>query len=134
MLRHPKTNKPILNAPVCVDDFGGMVFVCQYTKSMVSVDAAIFVGPCMPNVNGTYVCAPDAMDAFRESKATFDAMDANCNTCKSLQRTQHAKNKGGFLYGKCEKGITQHQYPMSAGVIMFHPDDSMGMQCWEARL
>jgi hypothetical protein len=133
MMRHPVTNKPILNAAVCTDDFGSLVFVCQYTQSMVTVDSSIFIGPVMPNVNGTYVCAPHALAAFKSSRANFNAEERNCNTCKSLQRIQHAKNKGGFLYGRCGKGITEHQYPMKGDVIMFHPDDPMGMPCWEAR-
>lgn len=132
-LRHHTNNKPIFKAPVCIDDYGSMVFVCQYTKATVSADKAIFLGAIMPNLNGTYVCAVDAVPAFKKSRECFNESEANCNTCKSLQRVPHEKNASGFLYGKCGKGITEHQYPMKENVIMFHPDDPMNMPCWGAR-
>lgn len=133
VFRHPVSKKPILNAPVCVDDFGSMVFICQYTKALVWIENAIFIGSCMPNVHGTCVCAPDAMEAFKASKAAFNENDANCNTCKHLQRVPHEKSRGGFLYGKCGKGIVEHQYPVKDGIIMFHPDDPMLRECWSPR-
>ena len=132
-LRHPTTNKLILNAPLCVDDFGNMVFKCQYTGSMVSIDVGIYIGACLPSVSGTYVCAQNAMADYKLHRAAFNEMDANCNTCKSLNRIPHPKKSGGFLYGECAKGITEHQYPMVDGVFMFHPNDPMDMACWEPR-
>lgn len=132
-LRHPVTNKLILNSPICVDDWGNMVFICQYTKQFVSTDNAIFMGPVMPNVVGTYVCVKDVGPAYRQSKNELNAYDANCNSCTHLQRIKHDKNTGGFLYGKCAKGHNPGLYQSKESVIMFHPDDPMLMTCWESR-
>jgi hypothetical protein len=122
MLRHPKSNKPILNVAVCTNDFGDMVYECAYTKVLVATKDAIFIGPCVPQVNGTYVCAPDAMPAFRKSKALFDASDANCNTCSKLVRTPQKACPSGIMVGSCHLGEQR-----------FHPEDWMGMDCWTAR-
>jgi hypothetical protein len=126
MMRHAVSKKPILNDPVCVDDFGNIVFICQYTRSFVATDLAIFIGPCMPNVTGTYACAPDAMPAYKRSRTAFNEAEANCNTCRHLRRVPHEKNKAGHLFGECIRG-------MSDQVMQFHPDDPMGMSCWESR-
>ena len=124
ILRHPKTNVPIIGSSISVDDFGNEIWLCPYTKNLVTIGKHIFIGPCMPQVNGTYVCAPDAMPAYKESKAAFNEMDANCNTCANLERVKHEKKRGGFLLGKCKK--TEQN-------IRFHPDDWMGMECWIGR-
>ncbi len=133
MLRHPTSNKLILNAPACIDDFGNMVFRCQYTSKFVATNTAIFMGPIMPNVSGTYVCSPDCVEEYKLSKSNFNAIDTNCNFCVNLERVKHAKNAAGFLYGSCKKDVTMHQYPVDGKVIMFHPEDPMHMKCWEPR-
>jgi len=120
--RHPKSGKQILNKPLCVDDFGNLVYRCLYTKKPVATDACIFIGACIPQVSGTFVCAPDAWPAFRASKACFDQWDANCNTCSNLVRHKQDKCKAGFMSGKCYQGERK-----------FHPGDHMGMACWSAR-
>ncbi len=123
MSRHPTSGKRILNESFCVDDFGNLVFMCQYTNKPVAVDAMIFIGPCVPQVTGTYVCHPDARDAYKESKRLFDESEANCNTCRHLVRAKHAPRKDGRLKGSC------HVNPS----IAFHPEDWMGMPCYEQR-
>lgn len=118
--------KTILNAPLCVDDFGDEVFQCQYTSKLVRASESVFIGPCVPQLAGTYVCAPDAHAAFKESKRLFDENDANCNTCANLHRVKHERSKFGTLYGTCLLSVKR-------GVFWFHPDDAMLMDCWSAR-
>lgn len=131
--RHPVSNKPVLGQPIGVDDFGNCLYECNFTKKIVHIGEGIYLGPVIPQVNGTYVCHPDAIEARKTSVKHFNEVEANCNTCKHLERVKHEKAKGGFLYGKCGKGTTKHLYPVNNGVIMFHPEDWMGMDCWEAR-
>jgi len=114
--------KRVINEPVCVDDHGDEVYVCQYTHKPVTVRDSILLGPIVPSVPGTYVCAPDAKPARRESMMAFNEMEANCNTCAMLTRVPHPKSPDGFLLGKCYKGERK-----------FHPDDPMGMSCWVSR-
>lgn len=134
LFRHPKSGKAILNEPVCTDDFGNLVFVCHYTKCYVGVDAAIFIGPVMPQVNGTYVCATNAYAAYKSSTQNFNEMDANCNTCRKFIRLPHKKDKSGMLKGQCNLMPENPQAYMRNGDVYFvHPEDWMGMQCWEAR-
>jgi len=118
MNRHPTNGKPILNKP----DADGF-YTCQYTGAKVRLEDAIYLGPCVPQVNGTYVCHPDARDAYRQSKRLFDESEAKCNTCRHLVRTKHAPRKDGRLRGSC------HVNPS----IAFHPEDWMGMPCYEQR-
>ena len=58
-------------------------------------------------------------------------MDANCNTCKNLCRLE-SKVKHGFLKGKCDKFNDTHPYYKDT-FFYFHPEDFMGMNCWESR-
>ena len=89
--------KKVLNKPIATDDLGNEVYLCQYSKQPVTADKAIFLGPLIPSVSGTYVCHTNGIDARKQSKKNFDEMDANCNTCKSLMRTHHEKRKDGQL-------------------------------------
>lgn len=118
-MRAPTSNKRLLNSPD-VDGF----YTCQYTGLKVLLQESIFLGPCLPQVNGTYVCHPTATPFFRESKRAFDESEANCNTCKNLVRARHAPRKDGQMLGTC---------PIVGAELMFHPDDSMGMPCYEQR-
>jgi len=118
MKRHPTSGKPILNEP----DADGL-YTCQYTGLRVSREEAIFLGPCVPQVNGTYVCHPTALPFFKKSKRLFDESEANCNTCKHLVRVKHEPRKSGMLEGAC------HTNPK----LLFHPDDFKGMNCYEQR-
>lgn len=117
--------RKVLNKPIATDDLGNEVYLCQYSKQPVSADKAIFLGPLIPSVSGTFVCHPEhGPSARKQSKIWFDEMDANCNTCKNLMRTHHEKRKDGQLEGICKKNETR---------IRFHPDDWMGNECWEPR-
>ena len=118
MERHPKSGKPILNQP----DLEGF-YTCQYTGLKVLREEAIFLGPCIPQVVGTYVCHPTALPFFRKSKRMFDESEANCNTCSHLVRKRHDIRKDGQLLGHCHKNND----------LLFHPDDYMGMVCYEQR-
>ena len=117
-------SKKVLNKPITVDDQGNEVYICQYSKKPVSTDSALMLGPLMANVSGTYVCHPEGFHSRVDSKKNFDEMDANCNTCKNLQRIPHEKRKDGQLVGVCKLKSEQ---------LLFHPDDWMGKECWEAR-
>jgi hypothetical protein len=134
-LRHYKTGRLIGNAPICTDDFGTLWFRCQYTKKLVACDEAIMLGAIIPQVTQTFVCAPDAQEAFRISKRQFDELDANCNSCTNFERVKHDKNPNGFLRGQCARGIVpEHQaYDKDGKIFWIHPDDHMGMECWKAR-
>jgi hypothetical protein len=123
MNRHPANKKPILNKPFCVDDFGNFVFKCQYTDKPVSVDEMIFLGPCIPQLNGTYVCHPTSQNAYKEFKQIFDESEANCNTCKHLVRKKHTPRKDKALLGSCYKNAN----------LVFHPEDCLNMLCYEQR-
>lgn len=113
-----------LNKPIATDDQGNEVYLCQFSKKPVSTDESINLGPLMANVSGTYICHPEGIQARKESKKNFDEMDANCNTCKNLQRLHHDKRKDGQLVGVCK---------VTADKLLFHPDDHMGKECWESR-
>jgi hypothetical protein len=112
--------RKILNSPICQDDFGNLVYICQYTGGVVSCDNFIFIGAVIPQVSGSYVCSPGAGEAFRLSKKTFDESEANCNTCKNLTRLPHT---GRIMRGLC-----------NGEEIAFHPEDYMGKKCWSVRL
>jgi hypothetical protein len=117
--------RKVLNKPVATDDLGNEVYQCQYSKKLVSIDKAIFLGALIPAVSGTFVCHPEyGPPARKQSKIWFDEMDANCNTCKNLERIQHKKCTAGFLQGICK---------IKGEQIKFHPDDWMGNECWEQR-
>jgi len=117
--RHSTSGKVILNKP---DEAG--FYTCQYTSLKVRIEDAIYLGPCTPQVSGTYVCHPAALPAFRKSKREFDSHDANCNTCQSLERVPHEKRKDGQMLGRCHLSES----------LKFHPDDYMGMPCYTQRL
>jgi hypothetical protein len=134
-LRHHKTGRLIGNVSVCTDEFGTLWFRCQYTKKLVACDVAIMLGAVMPQVTCTFVCAPDALEAFRASKREFDALDANCNSCENFVRVKHDKSPYGFLRGTCGIGVLPDHmvYDIEDNVFWIHPDDHMGMPCWKAR-
>jgi hypothetical protein len=134
-LRHHKTGRQIGNKPICTDEFGTLWFRCQYTKKLVACDVGIMLGAVIPQVAQTFVCAPDALEAFRANKRAFDELDANCNACANFVRVKHEKNPNGFLRGTCGIGILPefNVYSIEDNVYWIHPDDSMNMRCWKAR-
>lgn len=73
----------------------------------------------------------------KESRRCFDELDANCNTCVHLVRVANNKSTdGGFLTGTCEHQ-DEYPHPYKArernGVMLFHPNDFMGMPCHKLR-
>lgn len=127
VLRHPKTNVEILNKPVCVDDFGGLVFLCQYTKKYFSVfERHEYHGPVMPNVTGTFICKEGALIAFKQAKYCFDVdMDKNCNTCANLKRLPFEnRGKQNLQPGTCDSFDKKHPY-FRGNHFAFSPDDPM---------
>lgn len=135
MIRHHKSGKEIWSRLVCTDDFGNQVYVCHYTGQLVSTAEAIILGACIPQAIGTYVCARDATEAFKDAKRAFDELDANCNACINFVRLKHDKDPLGLVRGSCGKGKvpTVMVYRISAGEFWVHPEDHMGLSCWEAR-
>jgi hypothetical protein len=127
----------ILSPPVGADDFGNALYRCRYTGATINAAEARLVGPILPGVRGVYVAAPGTEAAHRASVAAFNAMDANCNTCAHLQRTKHAKDPAGFLFGTCTGPVAcAPRSPYAGrvpGQLMFHPEDRMGMPHYKPR-
>ena len=120
-----RNDRKILNKALCTDDFGTLVYRCQYTKKLVFLDWC-YIGPCIPQLSGTYIChSVGGLEAFKKSKTAFDESEANCNTCKHLQRLPHDK-RDGLMRGIC----LNHPYKPE---VKFHPDDWMGMSCYKHR-
>ena len=115
--------------PICTDDHGTAIYKCRHSGQFVGGLDAKFTGAFIPGVKAVYVMGvnQEAKDAQKQDRAWFDEMDANCNTCKHLNRIKRKKSKYGFLHGACNiKAI--------AGDMQFHPHDPMDMKCWEGRL
>jgi hypothetical protein len=125
----------VLNIPVAIDDYGNSVFLCHYTGVPVSIGDHIYIGPCIPQLSGTYVCAQDAHAWFRDDKYAFDESEANCNTCVNFGRLPHPKSPSGFLRGQCSYAPAQHPllYVRTNADFWIHPDDRMGMSCYTPR-
>lgn len=126
--------------PVCVDDYGDLVYRCFYTGAMVSAGNSAITGAMIPGVKARYVMGSgDAAKLARKaSSVAFHELDANCNTCKHLQRVAHEKSRAGFVLGMCGNKLadrSSHPYRDRErdGVMMIHPDDSMRMPCYESR-
>lgn len=135
-LRHHKNGRLIGNKPLCTDDFGELVFRCQYTDALVTASKSIYLGAAIPQVTCTYVCAPDATEAFKESKRAFDEMDANCNACVHFIRLPFERARAyGKVKGQCGKNLIPDRmvYGIEDPVFWVHPDDHMGLECWEQR-
>ena len=125
-----------IQQPICVDGFGTEVYACRYTGIPVWADVAVRIGAVMPGVRAVYFMSPmpDAAIAKKASDQAFHENEANCNTCISLERAKHSKNKAGFLYGKClNPNKAKSLYPETNGVMQFHPDDPMNMPCYQPR-
>jgi hypothetical protein len=119
--------RKILNPSVGIDDFGNTLYQCHFTKKLVSTENSIFLGAVVPQVKGSYVCSPDALEFRKISIKAFNEVDANCNTCKNLERLPHEKQHPAAPHkGNCKL----HPY---ATKVTFHPDDWMGMVCWQTR-
>lgn len=126
-------------APLCTDDFGTLVFRCRYTDGLVWANQALVVGATIPGVKARYVIADtsEARQQHRLSGISFHESEANCNTCAHLERVAHLKN-AGLLYGRCASPEAVRQaspyFARAMGdVMVFHPDDYMGMPCYKSR-
>ncbi|MBA3622877.1 MAG: hypothetical protein H0W48_00100 [Methylibium sp.] len=131
-----RNDRKILNAPTGADAQDRALYRCQYTGKEVAFGEHIYLGACIPQVRGAYVCHTSAKDAYRDSKRCFDEFEANCNTCQSLERVPH--DKGALMRGRCTNptaAFDAHPYRDLArdGVMVFHPDDHMGMPCHQPR-
>lgn len=127
-------------ATVCIDDFGNEVFECRYTGALIVAPDGVVIGATMPGVKARYVMADtaEAKQRHKEQGIAFHESEANCNTCRHLQRVLQPKNKGGFLYGRCgnshgKPDASPYADRSADGVIVFHPDDPMHMPCYASR-
>ena len=125
---------------VCTDDFGTLVFRCRYTEHLVWADVAIVIGATMPGVRARYVMAEtvEAKAAHKASGIAFHEIEANCNTCRFLERVKRDKNRAAFLYGRCTSAepkfeASPHFNRREGDVMVFHPDDPMSMPCYVSR-
>lgn len=94
---------------------------------------SVLAAPILPQIDGSWVSSPDYEPHRKESYVAFCSFDANCNTCKHLERIKHPKCPHGMLWGKCKSKPINHPYKIRDGVIMFHPHDCMLMKCYENR-
>ena len=114
--------------PICTDNDGTSIYKCRHTAKLTGGKDAKFTGAFVPGVKAVYVMSNslEAYAAEKQSRADYDEMEANCNTCKHLTRSNVGKVKGGFLYGTCAiKAV--------ASAMQFHPHDAMNMGCWVGR-
>lgn len=122
-----------------VDDFGDIVLArCRYTGELFDASTGIIRGPTIPNVAVAYLDGPNSAKLHAENVALFHENDANCNTCRNLERVKHPKEPSGFLYGRCSSPVGKPSASPYAdrthnGVMIFHPDDPMLMPCYESR-
>ena len=112
---------------------------CWHTGVPITEDNSIIASSFVPGVKSKWRIAntPEAKEHHRKSAIAFHESEANCNTCKFLERVPHPKNSG-FLYGKCSnsnKQVERSPYykSMNGDIMMFHPDDWMGMPCYASR-
>lgn len=126
-----------LELPVCVDDYGEEVWRCHWTSQLVWARDVVWTGSIMPGVHAKYPAGPGYKEIMRLSAIEFNRWDANCNTCAHLERVKHDKKPDGFLYGRCCNPEYQWEknpyHKFGDGVIAFHPDDWMGMPCYQSR-
>lgn len=122
----------VLDQPLLTDDYGEAVYRGFWTGRLVWASEAVFGGTIIPQVNGVHV---DVQGFEPHRKASFILRcehDANCNTCKHLERVPQ-KSKG-LMVGICKSTPISHPYGFrDKGMILFHPDDFMGMECYESR-
>lgn len=124
--------------PVCVDDYGVEVYRGHYSGVLVWADRAVFFGAVIPQCNSRYLDDPVlGKEGRRTSFKAFCDSEGNCNTCRHLERTPHAKRRDGFLEGRCRNPVQIERHPYRSrfvgDVMIFHPDDWMGMPCYESR-
>lgn len=134
-IRNESRNKRPCTEPFVVDDYGDAVYVGRYTGTHCWPDLSCYYGPAVPQANRCYVDLKSADGLHRDSVREFQNSERNCNTCAKLVRVQRPRCKFGFLYGRCDGSKAGHPYlaRMDGDVFFFHPEDHMGMACWEGR-
>lgn len=123
----------VYQQPLCVDDYGNEVWECHWSKRLVTADQAVLTGSFLPGAHWKFVAAPGFEEARRQSYIAFADSEANCNTCRHLERLPSRKTADGLLKGRCKAIPIKHPYPIRDGVITFPPDDCMLMECYESR-
>ena len=117
----------IIDPCVGTDDYGRSVYRIGGEK-LVTVDECS-IWPCyMPGVKGFFLREKGyTKQDYRDEVRDLNALDANCNTCEHLIRVPFSRDsKAQLMVGKCG----HHPYKPE---FTFHPDDFMGMKCWEPR-
>lgn len=114
----------VISNPVCVDDYGTEWYVVEGV--LIPVDCASVWKTYVPGVRG-FMLRPGmyTRENYAAEIAAFHELDANCNTCAYLRRVKFDRTtKTVSMPGICGR---------THDAIAFHPDDFMGMHCWEAR-
>ncbi len=101
---------------VATDEYNMLYFKCWQSGRFICESDLMIVGGNIPNSNCKFPIHKESILIYKDSCKLFEISEANCNTCKFLQRIKHEKSTDGFLKGKCtKKGID----------LKFHPNDPM---------
>lgn len=125
---------------ICTDDYGQSVYRCRYTAAIVFADDAVVIGARIPGVRARLFIAPseEAKRAHKAEGIAFHEAEANCNTCRYLERVKHSREPAGFLFGRCRSrngrpDVSHYADRARGDVMIFHPDDPMHMPCYASR-
>ena len=118
------------------------VYECFWTGAWVRERDVQWTKPVMPGVKFLHAAAPGHKEAMRDCARAFLDSEAGCNSCRWFERTRtdSAKGRPGcavFIYGECgnpDADLAALPYRgRSKETVMLHPDDWMGMPCYESR-
>lgn len=124
-----------------MDCFGDELVRCSMTGYLHHFENTILFGGYIKGYKLNSVVGKSAESQLRLkiNRQLFDENDANCNTCKYMQRVKHEKDRHGFLCVQCtnpnglsSSGQYRKETP-DAKVFWIHPDDWMGMECYQHR-
>lgn len=103
---------------------------CHYSNKIFKAKDGIVLGAVIPQTKNSYLCHPEANSDRLYSVKLFNEFERNCNTCKHLKRI----SSGNILFhGDCDQSKINHPYIQEDNTFKFHPDDYMGMECYEPR-
>lgn len=125
--------------PLCVDDFGELVYRCRHTDAPTWASRSYIVGSLIPGVGAKYMAALGTEHIQRQQAADFHEAEGNCNMCRHLRRLPKPKTADGILHGLCDRpGEPERRRAMQSMLPMdhtmrFHPHDPLHMPCWQAR-
>lgn len=123
-----------MNKVICVDDYGEEIYRCHWSSELVKASESTASGSFVPGVRVTYTCKADHKEAKKKKYRDFADAEANCNTCLHLERIKHDKDPFGFITGRCNSvPVESMQLIVREDMIVFHPDDWMGMGCYVSR-